>query len=117
MKNKYSPEEKIDYLNGMMSDQDRIDFDLALKQDESLRMEMNELVLVRQKLAELNKVNPPSINPDTIIRNSRKDWRKSLYQTVRYAALVLMTLIVIGSLSNINIQYNDEGLQLSMSVW
>lgn len=117
MKKKYSPEEIIDYLNGMMSDVDKADFDLALKQDESLRMEINDLVLVRQKLTEVNKVHPPSINADTIIRNSRKDWKKTIYQSVRYAALILMTLIVIGSLSNINIRYNDEGLQLSMSIW
>ena len=117
MKKKYSPEEIIDYLNGLMSDSDRTDIELAMKQDESLRMEINELVLMRTKLADTSNVNPPSINPESIIRRSKKDWRKTAYQTVRYAAMFLITLIVIGSLSNINIQYDDSGMQLSMSVW
>ena len=117
MKKKYSPEEIIDYLNGLMSDSDRTDIELAMKQDESLRMEINELISIRKKLAETSLVNPPTISPDSIIRRSKKDWRKTVYQTVRYAAMFLITLIVIGSLSNINIQYDDSGMQLSMSVW
>jgi hypothetical protein len=116
MKRTFTPEEKINYLFGLMSADDRITFESALVHDEQLRAEIDELSKTHEQLMDVGSVRPPLVNPETLIKRSKRDWKVTTYQSLRYAAMLLLFLIVFGSLNNLQIRYDNNGLSVSMSI-
>lgn len=116
MKRTFTPEDKIDYLFGLMSAEDLTAFESALEQNEQLRTEIAELSKTHEHLQDMSTVRPPLVNPDSLIKRSKRNWKLTTYQTLRYAAMVLIFLIVFGSLNNLQVRYDGNGLSVSMSI-
>ncbi len=117
MKPKYSTEDKINYVYGLLSTDDRMHFEQLMREDPSLHAEIQELTSVIGKINEVTLVHAPEINPDQIIRRSKRDWTKIMFNSLRYAAIFMIVLIAAGSISNVQFRYDDTGISLSMSIW
>lgn len=116
MKRTFTPEDKINYLYGLLSADELTTFESALAQDEELRKEISELSKTHEHLQEVSSVRPPLVNPDSLIQRSKRDWRRTTYNTLRYAAMLLIFLMVFGSLNNLQIRYDSNGVSVSMSL-
>ncbi len=116
MKRTFTPEDKINYLFGLMSAEDLAAFESALALDEELRKEITELSKTHAHLQEMSTVRPPLVNPESLIQRSKRNWKLTTYKTLRYAAMVLIFLIVFGSLNNLQVRYDGNGLLVSMSI-
>lgn len=117
MKPNYSTEDKINYVYGLMNADERVRFDEALRKDASLQSEIQELTSVKEKFGDVAPVHAPEINPDQIIRRSQRNWSKIIMQSTRYAAMFMIVLVAAGSVSNLQIRYDDSGMSISMSIW
>lgn len=116
MKRTFTPEDKINYLYGLLLADELTVFESALAQDEELRKEIAELSKTHEHLQEMSSVRPPLVNPDSLIQRSKRNWKLTTYKTLRYAAMLLIFLIVFGSLNNLQIRYDGNGLSVSMSL-
>lgn len=116
MKRTFTPEDKINYLFGLLPADELTAFETALNQDEELQKEIAELSKTHEQLQEVSSVRPPLVNPDSLIQRSKRNWKLTTYKTLRYAAMILVFLIVFGSLNNLQIRYDGNGLSVSMSI-
>lgn len=116
MKRTFTPEDKINYLYGLLSADELTTFESALAQDEDLRKEITELSRTHEHLQDMGSIRPPLVNPDALIKRSKRNWKQTTYNTLRYAAMLLIFLIVFGSLNNLQIRYDGSGLSVSMSL-
>lgn len=116
MKRTFTPEEKINYLYGLLSADELAEFEAILLNDPELRKEMAELKITHEQLQKTNSIHAPALSVDSLIRRSQRDWKSTTYKTLRYAAMLALFVIVFGSLNNLQIRYDENGLSISMSI-
>jgi hypothetical protein len=116
MKRTFTPEEKIDYLYGLLSADDQAAFEVTLEHDSELRNEINELRITQEQIQKTGSIHAPALSVDALIRRSQRNWNATTFKTLKYAAMLFLFLIVFGSLNNLQIRYDENGLTVSMSI-
>jgi ferric-dicitrate binding protein FerR (iron transport regulator) len=116
MKTTFTPEEKINFIYGLSSKAERALIDKAMETDEDFRAEIAELQQSVGLLSEVDFDKAPTLNATRVISRSRPRWQGQALSIVKYAAAMLITFLALGSISNLNIQYNENGFQIAMGL-
>jgi hypothetical protein len=115
MKTTITNEEKIHYLYNMLPKGQRLAFESELNRNEELADEMLELRKTMTLLSEMEQVKAPSIDVRSLLQRNTSKWQKITYTTMKYAAVALILFMVVGFATNLNVQYDNDGLNISMS--
>lgn len=116
MKTTITPQEKIDYLYGQLSEERRLEIEKQLLENASLRREIRAMQAVSRELQLMDSEKAPAVDPDIIRKKATASRNRIFSPMMKAVAAVFVGFLVIGSASNLTIDYSEAGLAISMSL-
>jgi hypothetical protein len=115
MKTTITNEDKIHYLYNMLPNEQRLAFENQMSSNEELADEIAELRATMDELSGVERVKAPVIDVRKLMQKNTPKWQRITYSTMKYAAFALVLFMVVGFATNLNVQYGEDGLAVSMS--